>query len=60
MAKTFNAPNLTTIKNFATPEKYLEWLPGLYSNNIYEGTFPVDFYGLLSENTSFSKKTLST
>lgn len=57
MAKTFNTPNLTIIKEFAEPDKYLDWLPGLYKDGIYKNLFPVDFYGVLSENTVFSQKT---
>ena len=56
MAKSFNTPNLISIKSFSKPDKYLDWLPGLYSNSIYKGLFPVDFNGYLSENTLFSLK----
>lgn len=56
MPISYNTPTLNTIKDFTNPKSYDDWLPGLFDEAYYNGTFPINYTGNLTEQTEFSKK----
>lgn len=56
MSISYNLPSANIIKDFSKPEKFNDWLPGLFKKSFYNGIFPINTKeDTIDENTVFSK-----